>query len=173
MIRVLISVVIAGLIGCSRPAAIEPAPVEPPDTPVVSEPPEQLPESSESLSPAVLEPDGAQLETSVLLQATGSVMIEPSGTTSIREVNVARVLFDISGATAGSEAVVEILAPSGTPYQVRSRLLDASQVESWPIEVRVPVAGTVIHESRLSGTWTARLAVNGAFISTRTFTLDP
>lgn len=170
----LVFVALVALGGCTRGAeAVESPPEAPSDPVVVTEPPAPLPEEEASRTPPSYQQPHTLEPQSIPLEASGAVTLEPMGASSIRDVSVARVRFVISGASAGTDAVVELVAPSGTPYQVRRSKVGSTNDESWPMEMQVPVAGTVIHESGLSGTWTARLAVAGRVISTQTFDLVP
>ncbi len=98
------------------------------------------------------------------------VTFEPGHTRRLSEVRSVRVAFTATHVAPGTPASVELIGPSGVAYEAHERIVSS---DPELIELVVPVAGTTIDTSFLSGDWQARLSINDVLSQTLTFTLLP
>lgn len=100
------------------------------------------------------------------------VAVEPLGETSVSKVRSVEVTATVNGAGA-EELGLEIETPQGLPYERRAKQLEGAPGEVQVATFGIPVAGTMIDSSRLSGTWTVKFLVRGKVVSTQNFSLTP
>lgn len=105
------------------------------------------------------------------LAATSASTFSPMLVTSISAVRLVTVTFELIGAEGA--VAHEFVGPSGAPYAREELELQGSAFDAHHLELVLPVAGTAIDTARLSGTWTARLLVNGAVLQSHSFELTP
>ncbi|WIG97286.1 hypothetical protein [Myxococcus sp. SDU36] len=92
------------------------------------------------------------------------------GALSVEQVNVD---LTVSGVRGRHTVSVEFVPPSGLPYERRSAEVDSRVDESRTVRFSLPVAGTAVATSGMSGTWQARFFLDGAPLTAASFTLDP
>lgn len=94
--------------------------------------------------------------------------------------------FDLPSSKSGSHrAAFEVFMPGGLPYQRTELPFAAGQAAVSP-EVQaelisggfrvwssMPVAGTMIQQSALTGRWSVKVWLDGALVASSTFTLEP
>lgn len=107
------------------------------------------------------------------LAATSSARLDPEGTTGVDEVETVTIHADVIGAQGPTGIVEELITPSGDAYQRNVETLFGDVDQLQPVDFTLPVAGTFIQMRQLTGTWTARLSVNGQVVATQTFELAP
>lgn len=100
---------------------------------------------------------------------TASHVYEPAGVMSLSAVNSVTLSAAVSGPTEGKTLAVELFSPQGFPYERREVVMTGANPK---IDFPLPVAGTMVQMSRLTGTWSARFYVNGALAATREFQLS-
>ena len=128
---------------------------QPPEAPVEGE--------EEEPPPANLPPPKG----SAVVVGAGS---EPVGLSEVQQVDVD---FVVSGIRSRGEVDVEFIAPGGRPYEKRSRTVEAAPEETRTLRFSLPVAGTLVTSSRMTGTWQVRFFLDGALLATTSFTLEP
>lgn len=162
--------VLAGGGSVARPPP--PAPVgeqPPPQEPPPEEPPPEEPPPAEE-PPPVEEPPPAPLpppEGSAVVVGAGS---EPTPLSEVQQVDVD---FVVSGVPNKGQVDVEFIAPGGRPYEKRSATVVAPPEETRTLRYSLPVAGTSVSMSRMTGTWQVRFFLDGAQLATASFTLEP
>jgi hypothetical protein len=105
--------------------------------------------------------------------ASVQVLIEPEGQASVTEVRSVTARLSVAG-TGGDHGIsAEFLTPSGTPYESRSASISGSAFDDHTLEFNLPVAGTLIDSSNLSGTWKVQFFLDGARLADQTFELTP
>jgi hypothetical protein len=107
------------------------------------------------------------------LAATTGVTLEPAGALSVSGVN--RLLVDVSvvGAPGPRELALEFITPSGDVYRRSARPLPGSAFDTQTEQFELLVSGTNIDLGSMSGSWTARVLLDGSPLTTRTFELAP
>ncbi|RKH37663.1 hypothetical protein [Corallococcus sicarius] len=130
---------------------------------VAQQPPEAPVEGEEEPPPANLPPPKG----SAVVVGAGS---EPVGLSEVQQVDVD---FVVSGIRSRGEVDVEFIAPGGRPYEKRSRTVEAAPEETRTLRFSLPVAGTLVTSSRMTGTWQVRFFLDGALLATTSFTLEP
>lgn len=130
---------------------------------VAQQPPEAPVEGEEEPPPANLPPPKGSAE----VVGAGS---EPVGLSEVQQVDVD---FVVSGIRGRGEVDVEFIAPGGRPYEKRSRTVEAAPEETRTLRFSLPVAGTLVTSSRMTGTWQVRFFLDGALLATTSFTLEP
>lgn len=155
-----------GLFACEEGRAVKtpPPPVveEPAPLPSLKPAPLALPEVRET---AALSP------LSMTVQASAAVLSD--GAPSVDQASEVVVSVDVIGGVGTHELSVELLSPSGATYQVQRKPFEAASHDSVRTEFAVPVAGTFIDSSNLSGEWTARVRVDGTEFTSQHFELLP
>lgn len=154
-----------GLSACARP--VEPVPelsrVAPPA--VEAAPPTvvsiEVPPAPE-LSPALGLP---------AIAASSSLRVDPPGATSIDEVRSLYFDVEIRGAPRGAQLAVEWVANGEVVYERRTAVLEAGPQAPAQHTFELPVAGTMIRQSQLVGSWTARFFLDGTEVSSQAFGL--
>ena len=92
------------------------------------------------------------------------------GALSMEQVDVD---LTVSGVRGRRKVSVEFVPPSGLPYERRTTEVDALVDESRTLRFSLPVAGTAVATSSMSGTWEARFFLDGEPLTAASFTLDP
>lgn len=131
-------------------------------------PPQPLPSQPEEpqellpLLPIVVEPK---------LPVWVRPMVEtvPAGSYSVAELETLVLSAEVVNGEPGAEVVLELDAPGEVPYQ---RLTATVEGDPARAVFELPVAGTWIHQNRMTGIWTARFLADGAVAGTQTFELS-
>ncbi len=139
----------------------------PPPAPGVEEPPPEEPPPEEpppeEPPPVPLPPPAA----SAVVVGAGS---EPTPLSEVQQVDVD---FVVSGVRNKGLVDVEFIAPGGRPYEKRSATVAARPEETRTLRYSLPVAGTAVAMSRMTGTWQVRFFLDGAQLAATSFTLEP
>ncbi|MHB8876855.1 MAG: hypothetical protein ACYC8T_24425 [Myxococcaceae bacterium] len=104
--------------------------------------------------------------------ATTAVSFEPAGKSRTTEVRAVTVRLTVAAVPEPTEVALEFLAPGGTVYERRAGSLAKVPGEQ-TLAFELPVAGTVIDSSSLTGVWQAQFRINGAKILAQNFELTP
>lgn len=108
------------------------------------------------------------------LLATVAVDAQESGASRrIGELRQLVVVADLEGVTVATEVSLEFITPDGTPFEVQRAEAMAAPDDLQRFSFSLPVAGTLIDASALTGRWTARLLVAGVPLAEQTFELEP
>jgi hypothetical protein len=102
-----------------------------------------------------------------------TLALDPPSTQAISEVQRIVVRAEVMHAVGAQAFALELLAPTGTPYDKRTQPLAELPMALQAVELVFPVAGTLIEQAALSGVWTARATVAGVPVASTTFELDP
>jgi len=92
------------------------------------------------------------------------------GLASVAQVDVD---LTVSGLRGRGTVEVEFVPPSGHSYERRSTVVEAQPDVSRTLRFSLPVAGTTVATSGMSGTWQVRFFLDGAPLTTAAFTLEP
>ncbi|WP_426752162.1 hypothetical protein [Myxococcus sp. Y35] len=92
------------------------------------------------------------------------------GVLSMAQVDVD---LTVSGIRGRRQVSVEFVPPSGLPYERRAAEVVARADQAQTVRFSLPVAGTAVATSGMSGTWEARFFLDGAPLTAASFTLDP
>lgn len=133
----------------------------PPQASVDEEPPPEVVE--EEPPPAPLPPPSG----SAVVVGAGS---EPTALSEVQQVDVD---FVVSGVRTKGQVDVEFIAPGGRPYEKRSTTVEAPPEETRTLRYSLPVAGTPVSMTRMTGTWQVRFFLDGAQLAATSFTLEP
>ncbi|WP_171818849.1 hypothetical protein [Pyxidicoccus fallax] len=106
---------------------------------------------------------------------TGSAVVVglEAGARGLASVAQVDVDLTVSGVRGRGTVEVEFVPPSGLPYERRSTVVEAEPAMSRTLRFSLPVAGTTVATSGMSGTWQARFFLDGAPLTTAAFTLEP
>lgn len=107
------------------------------------------------------------------LTGSAAVVGLEEGSRSLSTVSQVDVDLTVSGVRGQGTVEVEFIPPSGHPYERRSRAVEAPPLEQRTLRFSLPVAGTTVATSGMSGTWQVRFFLDGAPLTTATFTLEP
>ncbi|MBJ6765575.1 hypothetical protein JGU66_32890 [Myxococcaceae bacterium JPH2] len=149
-----------------QPPTSEPKPVDPTDvlgggsevTPRPPAPEEQVvPVAPPSLAP---------------VEGRATVQL-PTGEPGMETLDEVRIQLDILNLQGAGRVEVEFVAPGGLPYEKRARAVEAAAGGPVSVSFTLPVAGTAIASSGMSGAWGVRFFLDGAPLTTTTFTLEP
>ncbi|MHA7630955.1 hypothetical protein [Corallococcus sp. M7] len=151
--------VLAGGGSVARPPPPAPTGEEPPP----EEPPPEEPPPEEEPPPAPLPPPTGSAE----VVGVGS---EPTPLSQVQQVDVD---FVVSGVRNKGLVDVEFIAPGGRPYEKRSATVVAPPEETRTLRYSLPVAGTPVSMTRMTGTWQVRFFLDGAQLAATSFTLEP
>jgi hypothetical protein len=154
----------------------------PKDPPVVDRPGEELPAPGEQL-PGKVEPPQAPVlapssgaprvdwvEEPPPLSTSTKLLLEPETGTRVSEVSAVEVNLEVVG-TLSASASVEFIGPGQMPYQRQDAELSGSAFDSQSHTFRMLVAGTDVEAHGLSGTWEARIFLDGEEIGRKIFEL--
>ncbi|AEI67255.1 hypothetical protein [Corallococcus macrosporus] len=106
-------------------------------------------------------------------RGSASVVGLGAGDRGLLSVEQVDVDVTVSGVRGRHRVSVEFVPPSGLPYERRSAEVDARVDETRTVRFSLPVAGTAVATSGMSGTWQARFFLDGAPLTAASFTLDP
>jgi hypothetical protein len=109
----------------------------------------------------------------VVIPVTGSasvVGLENRGLASVSQVDVD---LTVSGLRRKGAVEVEFVSPAGHPYERRSSVMEASPDVPRTVRFSLPVAGTTVATTGMSGTWQVRFFLDGEPLTTAAFTLEP
>ncbi|XXF81368.1 hypothetical protein P2318_16885 [Myxococcaceae bacterium GXIMD 01537] len=138
--------------------------VAPPSTPLESADVSPESEPAEEPRPAPPLPPPA---------ASTSLSLVSDGSRSVSAVNAVVLDLSVSGVRGQGSVDVEFIAPGDLPYEKQSRAVRAPPGETQTLRFSLPVAGTHIASSRMSGAWEARFFLDGEPLASATFTLEP
>lgn len=100
-------------------------------------------------------------------------VFDPDGASSISEVRRVLISASVIGVAGPRGVTLELLTPSGDVYERQVETLFGSAFEPQQVEFDLPVAGTFIDQSGLSGRWTALLHLGDEPVAVGTFELQP
>jgi hypothetical protein len=110
----------------------------------------------------------------LVIPVTGSATVlgSESGPQSL---SVPQVDVDLTvGGVRGKGTVeVEFVSPAGLPYERRSSVVEAPPDMPRTVRFSLPVAGTSVATTGMSGTWQVRFFLDGESLTTAAFTLEP
>jgi hypothetical protein len=95
------------------------------------------------------------------------------GARGLASVSQVDVDLTVGGVRGRGTVEVEFISPAGHPYERRSQGVEASPLEQRTLRFSLPVAGTTVATSGMSGTWQVRFFLDGAPLTTAAFTLEP
>jgi hypothetical protein len=96
----------------------------------------------------------------------------PEGVRGLAEVASVDVRLRVSGIVGTVSVDAEFLAPGPSAYERRTLRVTAVPTEERELVFSLPVSGTNIPTHGLAGTWEVRFFVEGALLTTTTFTLE-
>ncbi|RKH24796.1 hypothetical protein D7Y13_35010 [Corallococcus praedator] len=96
-----------------------------------------------------------------------------SGPVGLSQVDQVDVDFVVRGVRGRGQVDVEFITPTGRPYEKQGQTVEAPPEESRTLRFSLPVAGTQVTASRMTGTWQARFFLDGVLLATTPFTLEP
>jgi hypothetical protein len=166
MKQILIALALGALVACSTKIN------EPSVPPEEQQPPEAL--TSIELLPVVASPETLQMVEPLkppALSLQPTITLSPAGATSIKEVLSVTVRVEIKGSEGPHELIAEFGAPGPFPYERRGKTISGSAFDVQTVEFVLPVAGTMIDQQNLSGTWSVALFHDGQRLSAPTFEL--
>ncbi len=108
-----------------------------------------------------------------VIPVTGSaavVGLEDRGLASVSQVDVD---LTVGGVRGKGTVEVEFVSPAGHPYERRSSVVEAPPDVQRTVRFSLPVAGTTVATTGMSGTWQVRFFLDGAPLTTAAFTLEP
>lgn len=123
--------------------------------------------------PRVTELSGPHFIRPPLLQATAIIGVLPSTAQRVSDVREVILELDVIGAPDEVELSLELLQPDGSAYEARSAPVGGNAFTTYRAQFIVPVAGTAIDRSNLSGTWNANFLMTGQPVASTTFELLP
>jgi hypothetical protein len=126
-----------------------------------------------SKTPGGVETSGPESLYAPAVSIQSSLAYEPVGERRVGMARQVTVDFTLEGAPKDAEVVVEFRSPGDVPFERRKGRLVASGAMQQRVEFTLPVAGTVIDASSLSGAWTANLIIGGAPVASQDFELAP
>jgi hypothetical protein len=115
----------------------------------------------------------APLQQAPAIVVTPSIVFDPPTATRISEVNSVTLHVVVKNAAGPHQVIAEYVAPGAIDFERRVAPIDGPMDQEKVVDIRVPVAGTLIDLQKLTGTWTIRLFVDGERFSTPTFGLSP
>ncbi|WP_205522818.1 hypothetical protein [Myxococcus eversor] len=142
-------------------------------TPVVEpvSPTDVLGEESEAARPpapeAVAEGEPMPAPVSGRAEVVG---LDAHGLSDVSQVDVD---LTVSGVNGKGRVEVEFVSPTGHPYERRTSVVEAKPEMTRTVRFSLPVAGTTVATSGMSGTWQVRFFLDGAPLTTAAFTLEP
>ncbi|NTX06732.1 hypothetical protein HUA74_18120 [Myxococcus sp. CA051A] len=133
-------------------------------------PTDVLGEESEAARPPTAEAaEGEPMPTPVSGHAE-VVGLDAHGLSDVSQVDVD---LTVSGVRGKGRVEVEFVSPSGHPYERRTSVVEAKPDVTRTVRFSLPVAGTTVATSGMSGTWQVRFFLDGAPLTTAAFTLEP
>lgn len=107
------------------------------------------------------------------LSITAAKGFLPGDTTRVSELREVVLEARVQGAADEAELSLELFAPDGSTYEARSAKVGGDAFATYRVKFIVPVAGTAIDRSNLSGVWAARYLVAGKPLTEDNFELAP
>ncbi|MCP3099373.1 hypothetical protein LZ198_10880 [Myxococcus sp. K15C18031901] len=153
-----------------RPGGWTDTPVETPVGPVA--PTDPVDESESAQPPAAEIP--VEGEPPAVVPLSGSAEVAAQGTGSgVSDVEQVDVDLTVRGVHDKGTVEVEFISPAGHPYERRSAVIQAVAPDvAKTVRFSLPVAGTTVATSAMSGTWQVRFFFDGAPLTTASFTLE-
>lgn len=136
-------------------------------TPVA--PTDVLGEGTEVARPPSWEED-AEVEVPRPMGQAELVGLASRGLSDVSQVDVD---LTVSGVSGKRTVEAEFVSPEGHPYQRRSSVVVGKPDAAKTLRFSMPVAGTTVATSIMSGTWSVRFFLDGAPLTTASFTLEP
>lgn len=103
---------------------------------------------------------------------TAATVISPAGAVQKSLVDSVTIGVDLMGAAPG-ELAVEFFAPNGMSYQRRTASVQGGTEAAQHFDFELPVAGTWIDSSSITGQWTARIFFQGEEKLSQGFDIEP
>jgi hypothetical protein len=107
------------------------------------------------------------------ISLTGSVVFDPPTAVRIGEVLTVTLHVVVKNSAGPHQVIAEFVAPGAIDYERRVAPIDGPLDQEKSVDITLPVAGTLIDQQKLAGSWSARLFVDGERFSTPTFGLSP
>jgi hypothetical protein len=107
------------------------------------------------------------------LSAVTSKLATPPEETSIKQVRVITLRAEILGVQTPGQVALELVGPSGMPYERRTSRVVAKPFETQTVEFELPVAATMIEREQMHGAWSANFFVDGSPVASESFELTP
>jgi hypothetical protein len=101
-----------------------------------------------------------------------SISTEPAGTVRLSDVLSVTVRVVVKNAIGERDVIADFIAPGPVDYQRKVQRIMGTGGEQ-TVVFDLPVAGTLIDQQKLTGTWSVRLFVDGEQLSTPTFEIAP
>lgn len=107
--------------------------------------------------------------------ATGSATVTglEEGQRGLSSVSQVDVDLTVRGVPGRGTVQVEFVPPSGLPYERRTQVVEAQPDVPRTLRFSLPVSGTTVATSGMSGSWQVRFFLDGAPLTTAAFTLEP
>ncbi len=158
------AVLVAAWLSACTSGSVTPPPPEAPEDPGEPAAPELTWNGITPVAPPTPPPP--------LHASTPEVLFEPPSARGLTEVTEVTVRLRVSGLPGRGTVDAEFLAPGPSVHDRRSEQLVAEPTEERELRFRLPVAGTNIPALRLSGPWEVRFFLDGAPLTSTTFTLE-
>jgi hypothetical protein len=107
------------------------------------------------------------------LVASSRLAFVPEGANTVGSASAVDVELTLSGVNGKGQLDVEFIAPGDMPYEKRSVTVRALPVDTTTLRFSLPVAGTLIASSAMTGEWEARFFLDGEPVASSAFTLAP
>ena len=109
------------------------------------------------------------------IPVTGSAVVRglEAGLRGLSSVPQVDVDLTLNGVRGRGTVEVEFVSPAGHPYERRSSVIVAKPEVPRTVRFSLPVAGTTVATSGMSGTWQVRFFLDGLPLTTAAFTLEP
>ncbi|MCY1023143.1 hypothetical protein [Pyxidicoccus sp. MSG2] len=127
------------------------------------------PESARQPPPQEIEPAPA------VIPVTGSAAVVglEEGSRGLSSVPQVDVDLTVNGVRGRGTVEVEFVSPAGHPYERRSSVVEAQPDVARTVRFSLPVAGTTVATTGMSGTWQVRFFLDGEPLTSAAFTLEP
>jgi hypothetical protein len=99
--------------------------------------------------------------------------MEPAAQQSVTEVRSVTARLSVLGSEGEHRISAEFLTPAGVPYEGRSAAISGTASQTETVEFNLPVAGTLIDSSNLTGTWKVQFFLDGQKFAEQPFELTP
>jgi hypothetical protein len=104
--------------------------------------------------------------------AIAVTLLGTSGPPHLTDITAAQLDVTLQGVSAGT-LTLEIFAPSGDAYDVRSAELTGTVNDTQTQRFELALAGTIADSHQLVGTWTVKALTGGAVVATASFEVLP
>jgi hypothetical protein len=98
------------------------------------------------------------------------VGLEERGLSSVSQVDVD---LTVGGVRGKGTVEAEFVSPAGHPYERRTSVVEAAPDVQRTVRFSLPVSGTTVATTGMSGTWQVRFFLDGEPLTTAAFTLEP